>query len=204
MRVSANDCKTVVQYPDKKQIVIDFGDNGCVLDDNRSRGGKIIIDYTGKYRDTNSETSISLDNYYTGTTKLRGKIRIKNTGNDQYQVSVENLRLPIGDEDSAKVNGTLNRKWLVGQSTINLEDDQYQIEGTLTGLDRKEQDFEARIVSPLIVNYPCFEDGYIFPIKGIVDIDTESFLTREVDYGQTDCDRSVVLTIDGDSQTVRY
>jgi hypothetical protein len=204
MRVSENDCKSVVHYPEKKQIVMDFSNNSCVLDDGRGRSGKIVIDYTDNYRETNSQTLISLDNYYSGTTKLRGKIKVKNTGNDQYEVMVESLRFPIGDEDSAKVSGTLTRKWLIGQNTIGLEDDQYQFEGTLTGMDRKEQDFEARIVSPLIINYPCFEDGYTFPVRGIVDIDTESFLTREIDYGQIDCDKNIVLTIDGESQTVRY
>src|SRR6478736_2282877 len=46
MRVNANDCKTIVHYPAKKEIVIDFGNNSCVLEDGRSRSGKIVINYT--------------------------------------------------------------------------------------------------------------------------------------------------------------
>jgi hypothetical protein len=204
MRISANDCKTIVHYTDLKQIVIDFGNNSCVLEDGRARSGKIVIDYTDKYRTANSRISITLDNYFTGTTKLRGKINIKNSGNDKYEISVDNLRFPIAEEDSAKISGSFTKTWVLGQSTNTLDDDQYKMEGSVTGIDRKEQDFTANIVSPLMINYPCFEDGYTFPIEGIVNIYTENFADREVDYGQTDCDKNIILTIDGDSETVRY
>jgi hypothetical protein len=207
MRISEiydNDCKTIIHKPAQKQVLIDFGNSSCVLEDGRSRKGKIIITYSGRYRTEGSEIQINLDNYVSSNVQLYGGIQVINRGNNNYEIQLKNLRIPIDEEDSAKWEGTFSKSWTAGLNTTDLTDDQYEFAGSYTGTDKLKQAFTGSITSPLLINYDCLVDGNSFPTKGVTEMVTKDFASRKIDFGQGNCDKSVVLTVRGDAETIRF
>ena len=199
-----NDCKTIVHNYSEKQLVIDFSNYSCVLDDGRSRKGKLIITYLGRYRTEGSEIQINLDNYVSSNVQLFGGIQVRNLGNSDYEIQVKNFRIPIDKDDSAKWEGTLSKKWIVGSNTPSLSDDQYEFIGSYKGTDKLKQAFTGSVTAPLVINYNCLEDGNSFPTKGTTEIVTENFASRKIDFGQGNCDKTIVLTVRDDAETIRF
>ncbi len=192
-----NTCKSVVHSPSNQVITIDFGNNSCIGSDGRSRLGKIKISYNGKYRSPGSKTSISLENYYANGKRLKGAIEISTVDASNYSISVKDFYYWISPKDSTIWNASLSKVWKSGMDTYSVFDDKYEIDGTLSGVDQLFQKYEAKITSPLLVNYECFKTGITFPTKGTMDVKTVGFLNRNVNYGLEDCDKTVILTING-------
>jgi len=209
MRVSAADredgslgsgCATVtvdtVSVP--HIITIDFGATNCVCNDGRSRRGKIILSYTGRYKEAGTVISISFNNYFVNDNQLTGTKKITNlglntAGNLVYKIEVNGQVIKANNGGTVTWVSTRQREWIAGSGTpLVLSDDVYSITGNATGTNANGKTYTITITKPLIRKMTCrwFESGTL-------DVTPEGKPTRTLDYGNTGCDANATVTILG-------
>ncbi|MBX2907629.1 MAG: hypothetical protein KF744_16410 [Taibaiella sp.] len=176
-------------------ITIDFGPTNCMCSDGRNRRGKIIVNYTGAYRDSGSVHTITFDNYYQNDNKIEGTKTVTNMGHNgsgqlYYNINVVGT-ITKPDGTTIGVNWDRVRTWTAGESTLlNWADDVYTITGSGT-IVRSAGTVTVAITTPLEVHLNCrwIEAGkvtYTLPSGG----------TRIMNYGDTpNCDNDAVVTL---------
>ena len=165
--------------------------------DGRERRGKVIINYTGAYRDSGSTHTITFDNYYQNDNKVEGTKTVTNMGKNSagqlyFAISVDGkVTKSTGDVITAK--WTRVRTWVEGSSTLlNWKDDVYHITGTgLITRPKGTVNVEIPTATPLVVSLDCrwIEAGSI--VYTLPD-----GKTRTLNYGTTPaCDNQAVITL---------
>jgi len=176
-------------------ITIDFGPTNCMCSDGRNRRGKIIVNYTGAYRDSASVHTITFDNYYQNDNKVEGTKTVTNMGRNSSGQIYFNIHvagtITKADGSTIAVNWDRVRTWTAGQATLlNWADDVYTITGSGT-ITRSAGVVNVNITTPLEVHLNCrwIEAGtvtYTLPSGG----------TRTMNYGDTpNCDNDAVVTL---------
>lgn len=196
---TASNCATVTKdtlaFP--KTITIDFGPNNCLCADGRYRKGKILISYTGKYRDSGSVHTITFDDYHVNNNKIMGSKTVQNMGlntNNQsyFNITVNGLIIKANTGDSVTWNSNRVRTWLQGESTQTWLDDVYQITGSGSGQRANGTQYTMTIINPLVKAKSC---NWIQ--QGKVDIQPTGGNLRTIDYGNGNCDDQATVTIGG-------
>lgn len=194
-------CATVsidnISTPHK--LIVDFGASNCLCYDGKYRRGKVLVSYTGLYRDSASTHTITFDNYYVNDYKVEGTHTIVNNGHNaagNLTFSV-NINSTITDTAGNKLTYTSvrTREWVAGESTSGLfkwTDDVYSITGTASGTSFDGTQFTSTITSPLIVALNCR-----WIEKGIVEFTPSGKLKRTIDFGNGDCDNKITVSIAG-------
>ena len=176
-------------------LTIDFGTTNCTCADGKNRRGKIIVTYSGHYKDEGSTHTITYIDYYIQDNQLTGTKTVTNMGmnsSSQYYYNVtvdETLNLGTGNGEIHWV-GNRTRTWLTGYSTPDKTDDSYLISGTTSLTRANGKTFTMTITSPLQVAWGC---SWIE--KGTVSIANTLGATRTLDYGDGNCDSQATLTI---------
>ena len=123
-------------------LTIDFGpaSTSCTCVDGKIRSGKIIVTYTGHYKDSGSAHTITYSNYIVNGNQLSGSKTVTNMGTNTsgqvYYTVVVNDTLNLGAGNGQIVwAGNRTRTWLSGYGTTTRSDDSYLISGT-TSLTR--------------------------------------------------------------------
>ncbi len=154
-----------------KIFTVDFGTVNCLGGDGNYRRGKIIIAFTGAYRDSGSSHSITFDGYYVNDNNIGGTKTVTNLGRNvagylTYSVSIngtitwDSQTFAGGGTSTYTANRT--REWIVGEYTSNnWFDDVYLISGTSSGTTRTGSSYTANTVSPLkkYINFRYITDG---------------------------------------------
>lgn len=117
-------------------LTIDFGTTDCLCLDGRMRRGKIIVSYTGHYKDSGSTHTITTNNYYVSDLLVKVHKTVTNMGPNTsgqvwYNVTV-NDSIVLGTDSIISWTGTRTRTWQAGYSTPDRTDDVYLIGGTTT------------------------------------------------------------------------
>ncbi len=189
-------CGTVTINTTMKTIVIDFG-NGSTCNDGRTRRGKIIINYTGRYLTPSSVITTTTDNYYVNDVKVEGVKVVTNVTqpgqNPTHTVSVRNGKLTFPDGSVFTWQTDRRRVWQQGAGDLNPFNDVIQITGTASGTNRRGVNFTAEITTPLIVKTECWLQGTRKPISGVYVVTSEN-CQKSVDFGNGICDRNVTVT----------
>jgi len=182
-------------------LTIDFGTANCMCLDMRNRRGKIIVTYTGRYKDSGSTHTITYGNYYVNDMQLTGHKTVTNKGTNSagqawYTVDVSDT-LKISSDTSISWVGSRTRTWLEGYSTSDRSDDVYGIAGVTTLTRANGHVFTHTVSSadPLRVALACR-----WIESGIVTVSSPSFAAgndRIIDYGYggSGCDNKAKLTI---------
>ncbi|MDE3250475.1 MAG: hypothetical protein KGO82_17570 [Bacteroidota bacterium] len=179
-------------------VTIDFGATNCVCNDGRSRRGKILVSFTGRYRDVGTIINISFNNYFVNDNQLTGTKKITNkglngAGHPVYQVEVNGQIIKANGAGTITWVSTRQREWTAGYDTpLNLADDAYSITGSASGTNASGKSYTLTIVKPLVRKMNCrwFESGS-------VDVTPEGKPTRTLDYGNSGCDADATVTILG-------
>lgn len=182
-----------------QKLTIDFGEENCLCYDGKYRRGKILVAYTGLYRDPGSTHTIIFDNYYVNDYKVEGTHTIINTGRNgagNLTFSVD-INSTITDTTGRKLYYTSERtrEWVAGESTDGLfewTDDVYSITGTAEGTAFDGTKFTSDITSPLIVALDCR-----WIEKGTIEFKPAGELKRTLDFGNGGCDNKVTVSIAG-------
>lgn len=186
-----------------RKITIDFGTSNCVCLDGRSRRGKIIATFTGRYRDSNTVVTLSFDNYFVNDNQIKGTKTVTNKGHNAaghlvYAVEVNGQIIKANNGGTITWTSSRQREWLTGENTLlNPADDSYAITGTASGTTAAGGSYTITIKQALICKLTCrwFESG-------VVEFKPQNAVARTLDFGNTGCDANATLTILGISVPV--
>jgi len=181
------------------KMIIDFGANNCLCFDGKYRRGKILVTYTGLYRDSASTQTITFDNYYVNNYRVDGTQSVINNGHNTAGNLIFGIQSNIVITDSVNnkltFTSTRTREWIAGESTNGLfywTDDVYSITGTASGTSFDGTQFSSTITSPLIVALNCR-----WIEKGAIQFTPSNKVTRTIDFGNGDCDNEATISIAG-------
>lgn len=205
---SNNATVTLTTSGTTKTVTIDFGATEVTCMDGKRRKGKIIVTFTGNYRDANGTHTITFENYFVNDYKVEGSRQVTNNGKNADNQTVFSVTSAITIHDangkSMTWNSTRTRTWVEGESTTYLsngidgiKDDAYDITGSATGSTFDGNSFTATIIQPLRIMGECR-----WIIKGVLEFTPDGKTTRTVDYGDGTQDNVVTVTINGVGYTV--
>jgi len=199
-----NSCATVSLTPPlgdttfPKTLTIDFGSVNCEDAYGIERRGKVIATTTGYYRDAGTVITITTENYYVNDYKVEGTKTVTNNGlnsdNQTYftiVISGAVITYPNGDVASYESNRI--RTWVIGEATqglLGILDDEYDITGTASGINREGRSYTMTVTSALRVAILCR-----WVKQGTIEIQPEDLYLRTVDFGDGTCDNDASVTI---------
>jgi hypothetical protein len=194
---------TVDSTSNPKVLTLDFG-TGCTGNDGRTRSGKIIITFTGRYRDAGTVITHTFDNYYVNGNKVEGTKIVTNMGTNSaghmyYKIEVKDAKITTA-------NGVITwqslreREWTAGENTASILDDEYNITGSASGTNRNGTHYTIQIddLDPLHVKIGCR-----WIVSGKVSITPDGKSARTVNYGNGDCDNDATVLINGRSYAIK-
>lgn len=184
-------------------IIIDFGDgipDDC-LSYGKERRGKIIITFTGKYRDSLSIIRTTFDHYYVNDNWIQGERIVTNNGRN----SVGNVTFSIEIIEASIIgNGTINlesvktKEWISGYNTFeNRFDDKYLVSGSARGNSSNGQEFDVNITKDLLVDLSCLSSNSCIITSGEAELIPNDFSPRIINYGDSICDCNYSVTLNG-------
>ena len=186
-------------------IIVDFGDGNPVdcLSYGKLRRGKMIIMYTGKYRDSLSVITTTFDHYYVNNKWIQGKRVATNNGRNQngnvtFSIEVENAS--ITGNGTINWNSSRTREWISGYNTFaNPFDDKYIVSGSASGNSTSGQDFTLNITKDLYVDLGCLisTTNPCVVTSGKAELIPTGFSTRFINYGDSICDCNFTITLNG-------
>jgi len=188
-----------------KKVVIDFGSTGCVCSnwDGKTRKGKIIATFTGRYKDAGTIITYKTENYFVDSYEFKIEKIVHNkgtnsNGNPNWDITVK--ATIVAPEGIITWNSMQNREWTKGWKTKFLWiDDEYSITSPTptTGISRNGENFVANITKPVIVKIGCI---YRF-VAGTIDVTVGTKAKRTLDLGNGACDKTYTITVNGKTRT---
>jgi hypothetical protein len=181
-------------------ITIDFGPVNCLCSDGRNRRGKILISYTGAYRDSGMVRTISFDQYAVNDRQILGNKTITNlgpnsAGQTHFAILLNGLMIkPSGDSMTRVANRI--RTWVQGDTTMTRMDDVYEITGSTSGTNSFGS-YTMIITQPLVKAIAC---DWIS--AGEFELQPSGRQMRTMNFGTGTCDNQATVTIGGVSYPV--
>ncbi len=183
-------------------LTVDFGPTNCLCNDGVNRRGKIIVTYTGKYREMGHTHTITFDNYFQNDNGVSGTKSVSYTSNDasgnpKYDIVVDGQIVLANGNGTISWSSTRTRTWLSGFNTPAWNDDVYEISGNGTITRANGRTFDMQITTPLHVALNCR-----WIESGVVTITPAGANPRTLDYGNGSCDAQANYTVNGKTYTV--
>lgn len=206
---SQSGCATVTVNPAlpsttfPKTLTLDFGNTNVTCSDGRTRRGKIIATLTGKYRDSATVITVTLNNYHVNDYYVQGTKTITNkgrnsSGNLWYTVNVQNASVTSPQGKTVSWQSTRQREWIAGESTLtNPFDDVYLITGSASGTGTAGNTFTVTITQALRVEIGCR-----WIVSGKATLQPANLATRYIDFGSGACDDQATVTINGNTYNI--
>ncbi len=191
---------------DQDTITVDFGATNCTGNDGRNRRGKIIIYYTGNYRDVGATHTITFDNYFVNDNQVLGTKTVVNngpngSGNTVFSINVNGQLILANNAGTISWNSQRQREWLAGESTTAWNDDMYSITGSGSGTGTDGHSYTVNITSPLIRNMALGCRRHF--VQGTLELTPDNKPMRTVDFGAGACDDVATVTINNRTYTIR-
>jgi hypothetical protein len=203
-RMFLSDCATVTLdtniFP--RTMTIDFGDVNCLCNDGKYRRGKIIITFTGRYREPGTVITHGFENYFVDDKSVEGTKVVTNMGENEngnlyFTIEVAGVIQKPDGGGTFSWNSSRVREWIQGSDTHNRWDDIYLVTGTANGTRPNGLTWEQEIITPLRVELACR-----FIVSGSMELRPEGRPVRLLDYGDGECDNEATVTIDGETYTI--
>jgi len=193
-------CATITRdtISSPKKVTIDFGTTNCTGNDGKARRGKIIITFTGKYRDPGTIITVTTDNYFVNDNQVILTKTITNKGRNaagqlEWNIVVNNAQLLLANN-----GGTITwskdetRTWIAGENTLMLRDNKYEITGSGSGVNKAGTAYTIHITSPILVDFSCAASRLV---KGTIEFTPSGKTARVVDFGTGTCDDDATITV---------
>jgi hypothetical protein len=195
---TTSNCATVTHdtTTNPKTITIDFGATNCLCNDGRNRRGKILVSYTGKYKDPGSVRNISFDQYFINDNQILGTKTVTNMGlnassQTYFTITVAGKIVKGGSNDSLTWNSNRTRTWIQGEATQTWTDDVYEITGNGSGVN-KNGNYTMTIIQPLVREIGCK-----WFTAGTLEFQPTGKLLRTINFGNGSCDNDATVLING-------
>lgn len=209
LKTTAATCATVTVNNADSTIKIDFGTEGCLGTDGRTRKGVINVHYTGAYRDSGAVITTTLQDYYVNNNKVEGTKVVTNkgdnsSGNTYFTIEVTGGKITFENGDISTWTSSRTRTWVDGHDTqglLYLSDDVYEVYGTASGVNINGLSYTMTVEQsdPLVIDIGCWLATVPSrqPKSGKLTISPEGLEDRVIDYseGGGDCDNEVRVTI---------
>lgn len=211
MGIATGNCVVVTKdsttTPGSQEITIDFG-SGCQGFDGKTRKGKVLVSYTGRYRDPGTVISIHFDGYSVNgnlveNCSVKTITNIAHSGaNPKRNVSVSGRIMLANGKGIVVWTANRMREFIAGYNTPQWSDDIYSTTGNSSGITATNKSFTANITSPLRKDFSCAAGrrGYT---AGVIDINIGGKL-RILDFGNGSCDNTFFLTINGRTYSITF
>jgi hypothetical protein len=203
-RMFLSECATVTidtnVFP--RTMTINFGDVNCLCHDGKYRRGKIIITFTGRYRQPGTVITHGFENYFVNDRSVDGTKVVTNMGENEngnlyFTIEVVGVIQKPDGGGTFSWNSSRVREWIQGSDTPNRWDDIYLITGTAQGIRPSGLTWEREIMTPLRVELACR-----FIVSGTIEMRPQDRPVRLLDYGNGDCDNEATVTINGETYTI--
>lgn len=180
-------------------LTIDFGNVNCKCADDKNRRGKILVSYTGQYRDSGSTYTVSFNNYFVNDFKVSGNKTVvnsgrNNSGNLSFSINVNGIITNTSGQELIW-NSVRTREWTAGESTSGILgwlDDEYKISGSASGVSFEGTPYTVSISNPLLVALNCR-----WIKQGVLVFTPGNLPARVLDYGNGNCDNDATVTVSG-------
>jgi PBP1b-binding outer membrane lipoprotein LpoB len=180
-----------------RRVTIDFGAANCLCTDGKNRRGKVIVSYTGRYKDAGTVINIGFDNYFVNDNQVTGTKTVTNqgrnaSGNLVWAINVNGQVILANNGGTISWTSQRSREMVAGENTPAWSDDVYRISGngSITSSNGKSCTFN--ITTPLRKEIGCK-----WFVSGIVDITPGGKATRTLNFGTSGCDNQATVTILG-------
>ncbi|MDF2448269.1 MAG: hypothetical protein K0R26_773 [Bacteroidota bacterium] len=188
-----------------KTITVNFGVSNCVCNDGRTRRGSLIIAFTGKYRDSLTEISVTPVSYYVNDNQVTGTKTIVNKGHNTshhlvYEINANLQIVKANNGGTISWQSVRQREWISGENTQQWNDDIYSITGSASGTTSNGNSFNSIISSPLIrkMSFGCRRHF----TQGVLEHTPGGKATRYIDFGNGTCDDQATVTINGNTYII--
>lgn len=184
-------------------ITIDFGSSDCLCSDSVFRRGKIIVTYTGKYKDSGYAHTLTFDKYFVNDNEVKGTKTVTNMGRNAlgqpyYNILVNGSIVLDSAKGTISWNSTRVRTWTKGYSTALWLDDEYSLTGSGVLTRASGRSYNINITTPLEASLDCR-----WIRKGVIEfVPSGSGVARTLNYGPGTCDRLAAYTIGRKTYTI--
>lgn len=184
-----------------RELIIDFGPVNCLCNDGRNRRGKIIIHYTGRYRDPGHIHTFGFDQYFVNDNQVIGTKTVQNMGlnpasQSYFTVNVNGAVIKAGTSDTITWISNRTRTWTQGENTPIRLDDVYEITGS-GSLTNVQGTRTVSITQALVKAVNCK-----WMQAGELTITPQGKPARIINYGNGTCDNQATLTVNGNTYNI--
>ena len=185
-----------------RTITIDFGETNCLCADGRYRRGKILVSFTGPYREEGTVITHTFDNYFVNDNQVLGIKTVTNAGKNEnnhtyFTIAVDGTIIKANNGGQITWISNREREWILGEETPIRFDDVYLITGESHGTTASGNNYNLVITSPL-----RREIGCKYFVSGTFEFTPEGRPTRILDYGDGECDNIATVTVNGNTHTI--
>ena len=186
---------------------IDFGADGCALPNGNTVKGKIIISFSKIFSTPSRTISYTLEGFYHNGKLIEGNKTITHELKSTdllaaiHPVSTHSIDVKITFPDGKVYSriGTRVREMTEGFDTIgNWEDNVFLVSGYNITTFPNGTKYTFTITTPLRIAMSC---RMPFPVKGVIKV-VKNDAEATLDYGNGDCDKLVIITINGVSKQI--
>lgn len=186
---------------------VDFGVEGCTLENGNSVKGKMIITFSNDFTAPTQTISYTFEGFYHNGKKLQGNKSIVRTRKStalllaQHPVTTAAIDMTITFDDGSVYTrkGSLTKEMIAGYDTwFNWEDNVFVVTGSGSTTFPNGDTFSAEITTPLEFKASCKTS---FAVKGVLSI-TKNGATAIIDYGNGDCNTLVTVTKNGVTEEI--
>jgi hypothetical protein len=185
-------------------ITIDFG-TGCTDLKGNVRKGVIKVEFIGKRFLPASKIITTFQGYSINEIKIEGTRTVTNiTGSNEaapkFSIVVAGGKATWPDNSFATREVNRTREWIRATNPLQ---DEWIVAGTAAGTNRNGKVYQMEITKPLVFKRECAINNKVFmPVAGTKILTVENGKVITIDYGSGECDKTVTVTIDGQSKTV--
>ncbi|MHC0442044.1 hypothetical protein [Flavobacterium sp. 3-210] len=186
---------------------VDFGVEGCTLENGNTVKGKMVISFSNDFSTSTQTISYTFDGFYHNGKKLQGSKSIVRTvkttdllatAHPVFTASID-MTITFDDGGVYTRKGTLVKEQVEGFDTwFNWDDNAYLVTGSGTTTFPNGDTFSAEITTPLQFKASCKKS---IPVKGVLSI-TKNGATAIIDYGDGTCNTLATITKDGVTEEV--
>lgn len=204
-RMSGNSCVVISRNESEKTVVLDFG-TGCTGPHGRERSGKVIIVYTGQFNDGQANRVITFENFFVNGKQISGTIEVGNYGlNSLSQLTwtrkLVDYTVTFPNGKTVVSNGSTVVTWLEGRGDNDRTNNVFQVTGSTRVAGPSGRTAECTIIEPIIARFSCLASGGFLRVAGKKQMKSGN-RTRTVDFGDGECDKTIVITINGNVRTI--
>jgi hypothetical protein len=184
---------TIVIEAMSREITVDFGTEGCVINGNTLKG-KMILSYTRNPEAQQITISKTLEDFYFNNKNIVGgktivKVLSNENGNPQFTKTTDiTVIWPNGAQASR--NGVKVREWIEGFGSGVWSDNVFEVTGNWTTTFVNGNTHSYEVVIPLRREVICY-----YFVSGSIDVERTNF-SGVFDYGEGDCDNQATFTFD--------